>query len=91
MLEERFGPVGNERYRDYLADIHASGEHVISLVNDLLDLAKIEAGRLEMNFTAVSLNEMVNACVALLQPQAARERIVAAYLLCREPAKSERR
>ena len=76
MLEERFGPVGNERYRDYLADIHASGEHVISLVNDLLDLAKIEAGRLELNFTAVSLNEMVNACVALLQPQAARERIV---------------
>lgn len=76
MLEERFGPVGNERYRDYLADIHASGEHVISLVNDLLDLAKIEAGRLELNFTAVSLNETVNACVALLQPQAARERIV---------------
>ncbi len=76
MLEERFGPVGNERYRDYLADIHASGEHVISLVNDLLDLAKIEAGRLELSFTAVSLNEMVNACVALLQPQAARERIV---------------
>jgi signal transduction histidine kinase len=76
MLEERFGPVGNERYKDYLKDVHASGAHVISLVNDLLDLAKIEAGRMELAFTSVSLNELVSSCVALLQPQAARERIV---------------
>lgn len=76
MLDERFGPVGNERYRDYLTDIHASGEHVISLVNDLLDLAKIEAGRMELNFTPVMLNDLVNAGVAMMQPEAARERIV---------------
>ncbi|MCC5979366.1 MAG: PAS domain S-box protein [Salinarimonas sp.] len=76
MLQERFGPVGNERYRDYLTDIHASGEHVISLVNDLLDLAKIEAGRMELNFTPVALNDLVNAGVAMMQPEAARERIV---------------
>ncbi|QFU15656.1 PAS domain S-box protein [Microvirga thermotolerans] len=76
MLEERFGPVGNDRYKEYLKDIHASGAHVISLVNDLLDLAKVEAGRMELAFTSVSLNELVLACVALLQPQAARERIV---------------
>ena len=48
MLEERFGPIGNERYKDYLKDVHASGAHVISLVNDLLDLAKIEAGRMDL-------------------------------------------
>jgi signal transduction histidine kinase len=76
MLEERFGPVGNERYRDYLRDIHSSGRHVISLVNDLLDLAKIEAGRLELTFTGVNLNELVQSCVTLMQPQAARDRIV---------------
>jgi PAS domain S-box-containing protein len=76
MLEERFGPVGNERYRDYLRDIHGSGRHVISLVNDLLDLAKIEAGRLELTFTGVNLNDLVQSCVTLMQPQAARERIV---------------
>ena len=76
MLDERFGPVGNERYRDYLTDIHASGEHVISLVNDLLDLAKIEAGRMELNFAPVALNDLVNAGVAMMQPEAARERIV---------------
>ena len=59
MLEERFGPIGNERYRDYLKDIHNSGRRVIGLVNDLLDLAKIEAGRMELAFTGVSLNDIV--------------------------------
>jgi len=76
MLEERFGPVGNERYKEYLKDIHVSGGHVISLVNDLLDLAKIEAGRLDLSFTSVKLNDVVASCVALMQPQANRERIV---------------
>ena len=76
MIEERFGPIGNERYKDYLKDVHASGAHVISLVNDLLDLAKIEAGRMDLTFARVSLNEVVAATVTLLQPQAARDRIV---------------
>jgi PAS domain S-box-containing protein len=76
MLEERFGPVGNERYKDYLRDIHASGGHVISLVNDLLDLAKVEAGRMELSFTSVDLNGLAAGGIALMQPQAARERIV---------------
>ena len=53
MLEERFGPIGNERYRGYLRDIHASGRHVVSLVNDLLDIAKIEAGRADLVFTSL--------------------------------------
>ncbi|AWN49698.1 PAS domain-containing sensor histidine kinase [Methylobacterium terrae] len=76
MLEEQFGPVGSERYRDYLRDIRASGEHVVSLVNDLLDLAKIEAGHLDLAFAGVSLNDLVAASVALMQPQAARQRVV---------------
>jgi PAS domain S-box-containing protein len=76
MLEERFGPIGNERYRDYLKDIRSSGEHVVALINDLLDLAKIEAGKLELAFAELSLNEVVQGAVALMQPLANRERII---------------
>ena len=76
MMNERFGPVGNERYRAYLRDIHASGEHLISLLNDLLDLSKIEAGKFDLNFANVDLNELTQQAVAIMQPQAARERII---------------
>jgi PAS domain S-box-containing protein len=70
MLEERFGPVGNERYKQYLKDIHASGGFLLSLVNDLLDLSKIEAGKLDLSFAPVSLNELALQTIALLQPRA---------------------
>jgi PAS domain S-box-containing protein len=76
MMDERFGPIANDRYRQYLKDIRASGEHVISLVNDLLDLSKIEAGKLELTFVSVNLNDAVQQCVAIMQPQANRERII---------------
>ena len=76
MLGERFGPIGNVRYREYLRDIHASGGHLISLINDLLDLSKIEAGRLELSLAHVSVNDLTQQCVAIMQPQANRERII---------------
>jgi signal transduction histidine kinase len=76
MMEERFGVIGNDRYRQYLKDIHASGAHIMSLVNDLIDLSKIETGRLELAFAGVALNELVEQCVALMQPQANREGVI---------------
>jgi PAS domain S-box-containing protein len=76
MMEERFGAIGNDRYRQYLKDIHSSGGHIMSLVNDLLDLSKIESGRLELAFAGVALNELIEQCVALMQPQANREGII---------------
>jgi PAS domain S-box-containing protein len=76
MMEERFGPIGNERYREYLKDIHASGGHLLSLINDLLDLSKIEAGKLELTFAGVALNDLTQQCVAIMQPQANRERVI---------------
>ena len=76
IVEERFGPIGNERYKDYLKDIHASGAHVMSLVNDLLDLSKIEAGKLELNFGSVDANSIINECVSMMKAQAIRERVI---------------
>ncbi|MBX3522002.1 MAG: PAS domain S-box protein [Xanthobacteraceae bacterium] len=76
MMEERFGPIGSDRYREYLKDIHQSGGHLISLINDLLDLSKIEAGKLELNFVSVDLNDIAKQCMSTMQPQANRERII---------------
>jgi PAS domain S-box-containing protein len=76
IMDEKFGPVGNERYRDYLRDINRSGNHVLDLVNDLLDISKIEAGEQEMSYEAVSLNETLAETVAMMQPQANRERVI---------------
>lgn len=76
MLEERLGPIGTPRYRDYLRDIRSSGGHILSLVNDLLDLAKIEAGRAELDLEPVALNAVVRECVGLMQPEAGSERVI---------------
>jgi signal transduction histidine kinase len=76
IMDERFGPIGNTRYKEYLKDIHASGAHVMSLVNDLLDLSKIEAGKLDLKFAPVDVNQIVSECVSLIQPQANRERVI---------------
>jgi signal transduction histidine kinase len=76
MMAERFGPIGNERYREYLKDIHGAGTHLVALLNDLLDLSKVETGRLELSFGNVSVNELTQQCVGIMQPQANRARII---------------
>ncbi|MDP3691350.1 PAS domain-containing protein [Bradyrhizobium sp.] len=76
MIGERFGSLGNERYVEYMKDIRASGERVIAIINDLLDLSRIETGKLDLAFANQNLNELVESCVAVMQPQANRERII---------------
>jgi PAS domain S-box-containing protein len=76
IMAERFGPIGNERYREYVKDIHAAGAHLVSLLNDLLDLSKVEAGQVELNFSNLNLNELTQQCVGIMQPEANRARII---------------
>ena len=76
MMDERFGPLGNPRYRDYLKDIHASGSQVMALIEDLLDLSRIEAGQLDLDVAAVDINRIVTETVAQMQPEAHRERVI---------------
>jgi signal transduction histidine kinase len=76
MLQERFGAIANQRYKGYVEDIHQSGLYALSLLNDLLDISKIEAGKFDLNFTAVDVPEIVEDCAGSLQPLAKRARIV---------------
>jgi signal transduction histidine kinase len=76
MMGERFGPIGNERYTEYLKDIHAAGAHLVSLLNDMVDLSKVETGKLATTFLDISLNDLTHQCVGVMQPQANRARII---------------
>jgi PAS domain S-box-containing protein len=76
MIDERFGALGNERYVEYMKDIRASGQRVMAIIDDLLDLSRIESGKMELSFASQDLNSMVEQCVAVMQPQANRERII---------------
>ncbi|QFY59125.1 PAS domain S-box protein [Rhizobium grahamii] len=76
MATERFGTIGHPRYVEYANDIGRSGRHVLDIVNDLLDISKIEAGEMDLDFDAVKLNEAISEAVSLLQPQANSQRVI---------------
>lgn len=76
MMEQRFGPIGDDRYREHASDIRASAEQLIALINDLLALSKIETGRLDLKVESIDLNDIIRQCVAHIQPQANRERVI---------------
>jgi signal transduction histidine kinase/sensor domain CHASE-containing protein len=67
---EIFGPVGNDRYRSYISDIKASGSHLLSLINDILDLSKIEAGKFELRLEKVDCSEVIETVARLIRPRA---------------------
>jgi two-component system, cell cycle sensor histidine kinase PleC len=67
---EVFGPVV-PRYRNYAQDIHGAGKHLLALINDILDLSKAEAGKLELDCEAVNLGEVIKECARLMQGRAA--------------------
>ncbi|HWD57319.1 MAG TPA: ATP-binding protein [Stellaceae bacterium] len=65
-----FGPV-DTRYRDYAQDIHGSGHHLLRIINDLLDLSKVEAGRLELRDSPVAINAIFETCRRMVNDRAA--------------------
>lgn len=70
MAGEMFGPLGDERYRGYAADILKSGQHLLSLINDVLDMAKIEAGKMTVHYEPVSLKEVCDDAARLMRGKA---------------------
>ncbi len=70
MKSEVFGPLPNEKYKEYANDIHASGSHLLNLINEILDLSRIEAGRYKLNEEAVTLALVAEDCENLLRIRA---------------------
>src|SRR5262249_50059012 len=70
MKSEVFGPHAVPTYKEYASDIHNSGVHLLNLINEILDLSRIEAGRYELNEEAVSLSQIVEDCHHLLKLRA---------------------
>ncbi|MEQ8640179.1 MAG: ATP-binding protein [Alphaproteobacteria bacterium] len=72
MREGHMGPLNNPRLAEYLKDIHDSGEHMLALINDLLDHAKLEAGAVRLTESEVSLADLATECTRMLKPDADR-------------------
>ena len=70
MAGEMFGPLGDARYKGYAADILKSGQHLLSLINDILDMAKIEAGKMTLHYEPVSLTEICGDAIRLMRGKA---------------------
>lgn len=74
--DEIYGPVGVDQYAEYARDIFESGRHLLALVNDVLDLSKIEAGELTLNEEEFDLREVIDSCLGMLHPLAEGKSLV---------------
>jgi two-component system cell cycle sensor histidine kinase PleC len=70
MVGEMFGPLGDQRYKSYAEDILGSGQHLLALINDVLDMSKIEAGKMILRFEPLSLDELADDAVRLVKNRA---------------------
>ena len=70
LRDQRFGPLGADRYVDYADNIRTSGTHLLSLINDVLDISKIEAGKLTLEIEPVSINDLCESTLRLFREQA---------------------
>jgi len=75
MQRGSFGPLGHKRYEEYVGDIHASGRHLLEMVNDILDLTKAEAGKLELLEETVDMAEVADITCRMVAPQARTQNI----------------
>ena len=73
MRDETFGPIGSRRYQDYAGDVHDSARHLLGLINDMLDLAKVEAGKLVLHEEPIDPADLMHTVLRLVAPLEERE------------------
>ncbi|MEZ5893867.1 MAG: histidine kinase dimerization/phospho-acceptor domain-containing protein, partial [Parvularculaceae bacterium] len=71
MQSELYGPLGDEKYKEYVSDILSSGRHLLELIDDILDMSKIEAGKLQLEPKRIELEKILNECSRLVAKRAA--------------------
>jgi len=75
MRQQMFGPLGSSEYGSYAEDIHTSGQHLLALINDILDVSKAEAGKLELREELVDVKACVEASIRLVHERAAQGKL----------------
>lgn len=66
MAAETFGPLGNDKYKEYMNDVHVSAQHLLEIINEVLDMSKIEAGRIELDETEVNVGELIQSVTRMM-------------------------
>ena len=75
MSSESLGPIGSHRYKEYASDIHFSASHLLGIINEILDLSKIEAGKVELNEEEIDINVAISDILRLTMPKALESEI----------------
>lgn len=78
-------PLQNETYSRYIADINSAGVHLLSLINDILDYSKAEAGKLEMEVAEINASKLVQSCLRLVEPRAEAGKVRLVDSMPKEP------
>jgi PAS domain S-box-containing protein len=74
--DEILGPVGTEKYKEYAADVYSSGSHLLSIINDILDLSKVEAGKLQAHLVWIDPFESIEVCLNLVNQRASETGVI---------------
>jgi PAS domain S-box-containing protein len=70
MIKETFGALGHAKYKEYLQDVHTSAEHLLEIINEVLDMSKIEAGRIELDESEVDVGELIKTVSRMMASRA---------------------
>jgi signal transduction histidine kinase len=75
LRDELFGPLGDPQYQDFVADIHDSGQHLLEMIDDILDLSKMEVGRRELNAIPMDVSRTIGSAIRMVRQRAERAQV----------------